>query len=260
MAEDKEMTFWDHLDVLRGMLFRVILVWLVLAIAYFIAMPYIFDKIILAPCHDNFFFYQLLKKIGTTFSLHDDFFTQVFEQKLINYNLSSQFFIHIGTSFGMSVMTAVPYLIYELWHFIAPGLYQNEKKGVVKALTLGGVMFFIGVAVGYFLVFPLTLRFLSSYQLSSLVQNQLSLSSYIDNFVMLTMMMGVCFELPLVTWLLSLFGLVNRSMLRKYRRHAVVIIVFVAAVITPTGDPFTLTVVSLPLWLLYEMSIWFIKE
>ncbi|CCY86199.1 twin arginine-targeting protein translocase TatC [Bacteroides intestinalis CAG:564] len=121
-------------------------------------------------------------------------------------------------------------------------------------------MFFLGVLLGYFMVYPLTLRFLSTYELSAAIENQISLNSYIDNFMMLVLCMGLAFELPLVTWLLSLLGLVHKSFLRKYRRHALVIIVIVAAIITPTGDPFTLTVVSIPLYLLYELSILMIKD
>ena len=121
-------------------------------------------------------------------------------------------------------------------------------------------MFFLGVLLGYFMVYPLTLRFLSTYELSAAIENQISLNSYIDNFMMLVLCMGLAFELPLVTWLLSLLGVVNKSFLRKYRRHAVVIIVIAAAIITPTGDPFTLSVVAIPLYLLYEMSILMIKD
>lgn len=129
-----------------------------------------------------------------------------------------------------------------------------------KAMLIGAGMFFVGVLIGYFMVYPLTLRFLSTYQLSSLIENQISLNSYIDNFMMLILCMGLAFELPLVTWLLSLLGIVHKRLLRKYRRHAVVLIVIVAAVITPTGDPFTLAVVAIPLYLLYELSILMIKD
>ena len=221
-----EMTFWDHLDELRKVLFRVIGIWFMLAIGYFIAMPYLFDHVILAPCHNDFIFYDLLRYIGQKFDLTD----------------------------------AIPYLFFEIWRFISPALYPNERKGVRKALTIGTFMFFIGVLLGYFMVYPLTLRFLSTYQLSSEVENILSLNSYIDNFMMLILCMGLAFELPLVTWLLSLLGIVNKSFLRKYRRHAVVVIVIAAAIITPTGDPFTLSVVAIPLYLLYEMSILMIKD
>ena len=128
---------------------------------------------------------------------------------------------------------------------IFASMLDREKGGVRKALTIGTGMFFIGVLMGYFMVYPLTLRFLSTYQLSSEVENILSLNSYIDNFMMLILCMGLAFELPLVTWLLSLLGVVNKSFLRKYRRHAVVIIVIAASIITPTGDPFTLSVVAI---------------
>ncbi len=260
MAAEKKLTFWDHLDVLRRLLLRVIGVWLVLAIGYFIAMPYLFDHVVLAPCHDDFVFYDLLRGIGRVCHLHDDFFTEEFHVKLININLAAPFFIHISTAFWMAVVTAAPYLLYEVWRFVAPALYPGERRGVKKALLLGGVMFYVGVAVGYFMVYPLTLRFLSTYVLSASIENQLSLNSYIDNFMTLVLCMGLAFELPLVTWLLSLLGIVTKGLLRKYRRHAIVVIVILAAIITPTGDPFTLTVVAVPLYLLYELGILMVKE
>lgn len=256
----KELTFWDHLDELRWVLMRILVVWFVLAVGYFIAMPWLFDKVILAPCHNDFIFYDVLRYVGQLFHMDDAFFTEDFHVKLININLAAPFFIQISTAFWMSVVTATPYLFFEIWRFISPALYPKERRGVKKALLIGTVMFFLGVLLGYFMVYPLTLRFLASYQLSAEIENQISLNSYIDNFMMLVLCMGLAFELPLVTWLLSLMGIVHKSFLRKYRRHAAIIIVFVAAVITPTGDPFTLTVVSVPLYLLYELSILMIKD
>ncbi len=255
-----DMSFWDHLDVLRRVIFRVVGVWIGIAIIYFIAMPFLFDNVILAPCQNDFIFYELLRKVGLYFNLNDDFFTQEFKLSLININLAAPFMIHISTAFWMSVVTAVPYLFYELWLFIKPALYPKERSGVRKAILVGTVMFYIGVLLGYFMVYPLTLRFLSTYQLSPEINNVISLNSYIDNFMMLILCMGLAFELPLLTWLLSLLGLVTRSTLRTYRRHAFVAIVIVAAIITPTGDPFTLAIVALPLYMLYELSIPMIKE
>lgn len=257
---DSEMTFWDHLDVLRRVLFRILGVWFVLALLYFVAMPYLFDAVVMAPCRNDFIFYDLLRYIGRVFDLQGEFFTQEFNVKLININLAAPFFIHISTAFWMSVVTAAPYCFFELWRFVSPALYPNERRGVRKALGVGTVMFYVGVLLGYFMVYPLTLRFLSTYHLSAAIENQISLNSYIDNFMMMVLCMGLTFELPLVTWLLSLLGIVHKSLLRKYRRHALVVIVIVAAVITPTGDPFTLTVVSVPLYLLYELSILMIKD
>ena len=255
-----EMTFCDHLDALRRVIFRVLGVWLVLAVVYFLAMPYLFEHVVMAPCQDDFIFYELLRKVGQNFDLNDEFFTQEFHLSLININLAAPFMIHISTAFWMSVVTATPYLFYEIWRFVKPALYPNERRGVQKALLLGTVMFFVGVLLGYFMVYPLTLRFLSTYQLSSQIENVISLNSYIDNFMMLILCMGLAFELPLITWLLSLLGLVNKSFLRKYRRHAIVIIIVVAAIITPTGDPFTLAIVAIPLYMLYELSIPMIKD
>ena len=260
MSADKELTFWDHLDELRKVLIRVLVVWFVLAVAYFVAMPWLFDRVILAPCNNDFIFYDLLRFIGEKLDLRDEFFTQEFHVKLVNINLAAPFLIHMSTAFWMSVVTAMPYLFYEVWRFISPALYPNEMRGVRKAMAIGTVMFFVGVLLGYFMVYPLTLRFLSTYQLSGLIENQISLNSYIDNFMMLNLCMGAAFELPLLAWLLSLLGLVNKAFLRKYRRHAVVVIVILAAVITPTGDPFTLSVVAIPLYLLYELSILMIKD
>lgn len=260
MSADKELTFWDHLDELRKVLIRVLVVWFVLAVAYFVAMPWLFDRVILAPCNNDFIFYDLLRFIGEKLDLRDEFFTQEFHVKLVNINLAAPFLIHMSTAFWMSVVTAMPYLFYEVWRFISPALYPNEMRGVRKAMAIGTVMFFVGVLLGYFMVYPLTLRFLSTYQLSGLIENQISLNSYIDNFMMLNLCMGAAFELPLLAWLLSLLGLVNKAFLRKYRRHAAVVIVILAAVITPTGDPFTLSVVAIPLYLLYELSILMIKD
>ena len=260
MSADKELTFWDHLDELRKVLIRVLVVWFVLAVAYFVAMPWLFDRVILAPCNNDFIFYDLLRFIGEKLDLRDEFFTQEFHVKLVNINLAAPFLIHMSTAFWMSVVTAMPYLFYEVWRFISPALYPNEMRGVRKAMAIGTVMFFVGVLLGYFMVYPLTLRFLSTYQLSGLIENQISLNSYIDNFMMLNLCMGAAFELPLLAWLLSLLGLINKAFLRKYRRHAVVVIVILAAVITPTGDPFTLSVVAIPLYLLYELSILMIKD
>lgn len=254
------MTFWDHLDELRRLIFRVLGLWLFLAIGFFLVMPWFFDHIILAPCSNDFVFYELLRKLGDVLQLEDEFFTKEFSLKLVNINLVTPFLVHISTSFWLSVVVSTPYLIYQIWKFIKPALYDREQKSLKKALILGTAMFFLGVLLGYFMVFPLTLRFLSSYQLSALIENQLTLDSYIDNFMMLILCLGLAFELPLVTWLLSLLGIVNKSFLRKYRRHAIVIIVILAAIITPTGDPFTLSVVAIPLYLLYELSILMVKD
>lgn len=255
-----EMTFWEHIEEFRWSIIRVVGVWLVVAIGYFVAMPYLFDAVILAPCHNDFIFYELLRKVALYGGIESDFIMQPFEVTLININLAAPFFIHISTALTLAIVTCIPYLFYELWRFVSPALEARERRGIKGVFTFGSVMFFLGVALGYFMVYPLTLRFLSGYQISTQIDNMISLNSYIDNFAMLIVCMGIAFEFPLILWLLSYMGIVSRSMLRHYRRHAIAIVVIVAAIITPTGDPFTLTVVSLPLYLLYELSILLAKE
>ena len=175
--------------------------------------------------------------------------------ELININVASQFLTHISTSFWFALVLIFPYLTFEIWRFVQPALFDNEKKSVGLAFAFGTFMFFLGCAVGYFLVFPFTFRFLTEYQLSPLITNQISLTSYMGNFLMLIFVMGIVFELPLLAWLLPKLGLVTKTFFRKYRKHAVVVLLVLSAVITPTGDPFTLMIVFLPLYLLYELSI-----
>ena len=188
------------------------------------------------------------------------FSTEGFGVELINIQLASQFFIHISTSFWLAIVVTFPWLVYQLWTFVRPALYINERKGIRMAFTFGTMMFYLGVAVGYFVVFPVTLRFLAEYQVSAMVPNQISLDSYMDTFFGMLLVMGIVFELPLVAWTLSAVGMLHRGVLRRYRRHAIVALLVAAAFITPTGDPFTLTIVFLPLYMLYEISILIVKR
>lgn len=253
-----EMSFWDHIDALRGVILRAGLVVVVLAAAFFVAMPWIFDNVILAPCNGNFPLYRLFARISGSSPLVPDFATGDFQVKLINIQLASQFFIHMTTSFWLGVVFAFPVIIYLLWGFISPGLYDNEKRGVKRAFFFGNTMFFLGVAVGYFLVFPLTLRFLAEYKVSEMVPNQISLDSYMDNFLVLILVMGIIFELPLLAWMLGRMGILTRRFFKQFRRHAIAGLLILAAVVTPTGDPFTLMVVFLPIYALWEMSAWLV--
>lgn len=246
------MSFWGHLDVLRGVLFRIVAVTLVIAIGLFITMHWIFDNIILAPCDGNFPLYLFFDYISSLTT--EEPTSTTFKVTLINIKLASQFFIHISTSCWLAITVAFPFIIYQLWTFISPALYENEKRGIKTAFFFGNIMFYLGVAVGYFLVFPLTLRFLADYQLSEAIPNTISLDSYMDNFFIITFMMGVAFELPLLAWLLGKMGFLSRDFFSKYRRHAIVVLLILAAMITPTGDPFTLSAVFFPIYFLWELS------
>ena len=249
-----EMSLWDHIDALRKVLVRMIVVLAVLTVVLFTLMPTIFDRVILAPCKGDFVLYRLFEHITSSSSWLPTFTTEGFEVNLINIKLASQFFIHMSSSLWLAVVLSFPVLLYLLWTFIAPALYPRERRGVKTTFLIGCLMFYIGVAVGYFIVFPVTLRFLADYHVSQMVPNQISLDSYMDTFLMLIFVMGVIFELPLMAWLLGMLGVLNRGFFKTYRRHAIVVLLILAAIITPTGDPFTLMVVFLPIYLLYELS------
>ncbi len=262
MAEEKlqEMSFWDHIDALRSVLVRIVIALVVATVGLFCLMPTIFDSIILAPCHGDFALYRLFERMTSSVAWLPQFTTGGFEVELINIKLASQFFIHMSTSFWLALVLMFPFVLYELWAFIAPALYQNEKQGVKTAFFIGCLMFFLGVLVGYFVVFPVTLRFLADYHVSQLVPNQISLDSYMDTFLMLIFVMGIIFELPLVAWLLGVLGVLHRGFFRTYRRHAIVVLLVLAAIITPTGDPFTLMIVFLPIYLLFEISAYLVPR
>ena len=256
----QEMTFWDHLEEFRWTIFRCFGAVLILSTGFFIAMPYIFDTVVMGPCFGDFPVYKLFCTITQYFSDSSSFCDENFNINVINIQLTSQFLIHIETSFTFAFIIGFPYILFEIWKFIAPALYEKEKKGFSFAFSFASILFYAGLAVGYFLVFPITLRFLNDYQISKLVVNQLSLDSYISIFVTMNLIMGIVFELPMLALVLSKLGLVNRSFFKKWRRHAIVILIIVAAVITPTGDPFTLTIVALPLFILYEISALIVKN
>ncbi|MDR1782726.1 MAG: twin-arginine translocase subunit TatC [Dysgonamonadaceae bacterium] len=256
----KEMSFWDHLEELRWVLFRVVIALVIFAVAGFIFVPWIFDNIILAPSKADFPLYVGLCNLSTKFPFLPDFCDDEFSIKMINIDLTAQFFRYVSTSFYMALVVGCPYILWEVWNFVSPALYPHEKKKARWVFSFGSVMFFVGCLVGYFLIFPITLRFLYTFSLSEVVENQVSLSSYMDNFVILILIMGLVFEMPLISWLLSQVGILKKSFFRKYRRHAIVALLVAAALITPTGDPLTLSLVFVPLYGLYELSIFFVKD
>ena len=254
-----EMTFWDHLEALRWMLVRVFSALGIFIIGGFAFIPWIFEHVIMAPIDNQFFLYRWLAKMSEQVAIMPDDLTRPFHVSIINIRLSSQFFLHMSLSFWLALLITFPYLVYEVWKFICPALYENERKSMRFTFVFGTVMFFIGCVVGYSVVFPLTLRFLYNYQLSASISNQLSLDSYMDNFLMLVFMMGIVFELPLVSMLLGKVGILHRGFFSAYRRHAVVALLVVSAFITPSSDPFTLMAVFTPIYILWELSAFLVK-
>ncbi len=254
-----EMTFWDHLEALRWMLVRVFSALGIFIIGGFAFIPWIFEHVIMAPIDNQFFLYRWLAKMSEQVAIMPDDLTRPFHVSIINIRLSSQFFLHMSLSFWLALLITFPYLVYEVWKFICPALYENERKSMRFTFVFGTVMFFIGCVVGYSVVFPLTLRFLYNYQLSASISNQLSLDSYMDNFLMLVFMMGIVFELPLVSMLLGKIGILHRGFFSTYRSHAVVALLVVSAFITPSSDPFTLMAVFTPIYILWELSAFLVK-
>lgn len=239
--QEKEMTFWDHLEDLRRSIFRIVAVLLCATAGLFFFKDFLFDAVILAPAGKDFFLYRLL---GADFSL-----------SLVNIDVSAQFLIHMKMTFVCALAVTLPYLVYEIWRFIAPALYEKEKKAVRGAFSFASLLFYIGLAVGYFIIFPLMLNFFAGYQVSLDVANTFSLSSYISMFTSTVLIFGIVFEFPTVVAVLSALGIISKETLRTYRRHAVCIVVILAALITPSGDPFSLLVCTVPLYLLFEFSI-----
>ena len=249
--EDTQQSFWDHLDELRRVIFRILGVALAFAVVAFIFSDALF-AVVLAPKENCFITYRLLSRLASVFSGSA---AESFDVPLINTGLAMQFVIHMKIAFAAGVVCASPYIIYQLFRFVSPALYADERRYAVRVVGGGYVMFIIGMAVSYFLIFPLTFRFLGTYQVSSDVANLISLESYVEVLVMMSVAMGIVFEMPVVAWLFARLGFLNDTFMRRYRRHAIVVILIVAAVITPTSDIFTLLAVSLPMWLLYEGSI-----
>ena len=241
MKNNEAATFWQHLDVLRWVILRSLGVAVVFAVVAFCLKDWLF-AIILAPRTSAFITFQWMGV--EPFSVH-----------LMNTGLTEQFMTHMRVAMYAGLLCAAPYIIFELFRFVSPGLYQNERRAGLWIVTSGYLMFMLGTLLNYFLIFPLTVRFLGTYQVSPEVENMLTLQSYTDTLISMSLVLGVVFELPVICAILGRMGILTSSLMTRYRRHAIVAILIVAAIITPTTDIFTLLIVSLPIWLLYELSI-----
>jgi len=227
------VTFWEHLDELRSRLWRILVMVVIAMVLCFFFKEQLF-AIVLGPKPEYL--------------------------QLINVELTQQFLIHMRVALWAGLIIASPYIIYEVFAFIAPGLYENERRITIRAVVISYLLFVSGVLLSYFAIFPITVDFLGSYQVADYVTNTITLSSYISVMGIMCLLMGVVFELPVLCWLLAKVGLLKASFMRHYRCHAVVVILILAAVITPTGDPFTLSLVSIPIYLLWELSILIVKK
>jgi sec-independent protein translocase protein TatC len=249
MQEEKEMSFWDHLEELRWVFMRVGIAILVFTIIGFILTDMFFDSVVLAPTQPDFWTYRFF-----------GFDIEKIDIQIITLGLVTQFATWVKVSLMFGFLCTIPYILYEVWRFISPALYANEAKGVKTAFVFGGGMFAIGCLVGYFLVFPFIFRYLAGFNISDAIENTISLEDYMAKFFALIFIMGIVFEMPLVFWLLSKLGLVRRSIFSKYRRHAILSCTILAAIIAPGGDPVSMFIVWIPLYILWELSAFVVKK
>lgn len=250
------LTFGGHLEVLRKMLFRIILVVVILGIVIFCFKQETFE-IILAPHDSDFhtfrFIEEILNKIGWEFHFKQ------YDIPLISTELSAQFMTHITVSCILAVLLASPYIVFELFKFISPALYESEKRYSYLVAGIIYFLFILGLLMSYFVLMPISFQFLATYQVSENISNTITLDSYISTFTTLTFMMGVVFQLPVFAYVLGKMGFITDGVLKRYRKYAFVLIMVIAAIITPP-DLFTLILVTIPIYGLYEASIWVLKK
>lgn len=249
--DDDKLTFGGHLEVLRQMLFRILGVTLLFAIALFCLKEELFH-IALAPHRADFVMYRWGQRLLDACDIDrqiGDFYVE-----LISTDISSQFMTHVSASVYFGMLLASPYLVYQLFCFVSPALYEEERRLSVWLTVSAYLLFGVGILLNYFVIFPVSFRFLATYQVDEVVRNTITLASYMSMFFTLTLMLGVVFEIPVLAYFMARLGVLSSTLLRRYRRMAVLLIMVLAAVITPP-DVFTLIMVSMPLYLLYEVSI-----
>ena len=256
--EDKPMTFWDHLEALRSVILKILAV----AVAGFI-IAFCFKeplfRLILAPGTPDFILYRWIAAVAGYMGV-DASVLQDFNVDMFSTTLTAQFMIHMKMAFYFSLVVIMPYTLYLLFGFVSPALYANERSSTTKVVVWSYILFMLGIVLDYLIIFPLAFRFLGTYQVSPSIPNVITLESYTDLLITLTLLMGVLFELPILAWFLGKLGIINATFMKSYRRHAIVVILIIAAIITPTTDIFTLTIVTLPIYLLYEVSIGIVRR
>lgn len=250
-ASDGLLSFGGHLEVLRQMLFRILGVTLVFSCIVFCFKQLTFE-ILLAPSDSSFMTYNIVEHLMQR--IDRSFVFEPFNVQLIATDLSSQFVTHLTTSIYLGLLCASPFIMYELFRFITPALLENERKYSTKIMISVYSLFMIGVLMSYYILFPISFRFLGTYSVADKVHTMITLDSYISTFVSLTLLLGIVFQLPVITFILAKMGILNASQMSRYRKHAFILIMFIAAVITPP-DIMTLILVSFPIYSLYEISL-----
>lgn len=258
MAKNKttggEMSFLDHLEELRWILVRSTVAILIGGIVAYIFSGFIFDNIIFAPKDASFITYRFFCDLANTYDLDKSFCVTEIPFKLINRDMEGQLNTDIWTSVTAGFIAVFPFILYQVWKFISPALYERERKMAVWFIVATSLLFFLGILFGYYLIMPLSINFLANYNISSMVENNIDIGSYMSMLKTTVIACGLVFEMPIIIYFLSKLGLVTASFLRNYRRYAYVIILIIAAIVTPP-DVVSQTIVTIPLVILYEASI-----
>lgn len=249
------MSFMEHLDALRWHLFRSAIAIVLMAIVFFVFTDFWFDTIIFGPMHQDFISYKGLCLLGQKIGVGDVMCMTIIPQKLQALSASEQFFTHMWIAIVGGIILASPYVLYELWKFIKPALKDTESAPAKLFVVVASVLFIIGILFGYFLLFPMSYNFLINYSISKTVETHQTLDDYISLISTMTLVSGIVFEMPILVYLLTKLSILTPEFMRKYRKYAVVVILIVAAIITPSPDVTSQMVVAIPMYLLYEASI-----
>jgi sec-independent protein translocase protein TatC len=250
-----EMSFWGHIEALRGHITRSVIVVLVLSVVLFCYPEFLFDTVIFGPLRSDFITYREFCNLSHALNLGDQLCFGHYTFKLQSLGLADQFTSQMWIAFLGGLIIGSPYLLWEVWRFIKPALRNTEKKASTGFIISSSSLFIIGVLFSYYIIVPLSINFLGNYQVSKMVENNFTMDSYISTLTTLTLSAGLVFELPIVVYFLTKFGIVTPQFMRKYRKHAIVVILIVAGVITPSPDVTSQMLVAFPLYFLYEASI-----
>ncbi|MEE2954357.1 MAG: twin-arginine translocase subunit TatC [Bacteroidota bacterium] len=254
MSSERDMSFLDHLEVFRWHLIRSMMAIMIFASIAFVFKEFIFDFILLAPKNPQFITYRILCNFSNIIGLQDTFCFTESPFSLININMSGQFSTHITTSIFAGFIIAFPYVIWEIWRFIRPALHESESRSIKGIVFFSSILFFLGIMFGYYIVSPISINFLGSYNVSDTISNQITLSSFIVTVTTITLANGIIFELPILVYFLTKIGILTPEFMRIYRRHALILTLLLSAIITPP-DITSQILVSVPIIILYEISI-----
>ena len=258
MAE-KEMSFLEHLEDLRWHVLRSIVAILITALAAFLAKNFVFDVLLFGPKKTDFLTYKILCQVSNLIGFDDSFCISELPFRIQSRTMAGQFSAHIWTSITLGFVVAFPYVVYQFWKFISPGLYANEKKTASGFISISSLLFFMGVLFGYYVVTPLSIRFLGTYNVSAEIFNDFDLNSYTALVRASVLASGLIFELPILVYFLTKIGLITPELMRNYRKIALVLVMFLSAVITPP-DVASQIIVAIPVLILYELSIFISKR